>query len=74
MSFNISHVFISIIYKYVQYVYRNSTRPIRTELYLILIITFIITIMELLKCICSLYIIVNNVYYRDDEITYASLN
>lgn len=43
MSFNISHVFISIIYKYVQYVYRNSTRPIRTELYLILIITFIIT-------------------------------
>lgn len=30
--------------------------------------------MELLKCICSLYIIVNNVYYRDDEITYASLN
>lgn len=43
MSFNISHVFISIIYKYVQYVYRNSTRSIRTELYLILIITFIIT-------------------------------
>lgn len=43
MFFNISHVFISIIYKYVQYVYRNSTRPIRTELYLILIITFIIT-------------------------------
>lgn len=42
MSFNISHVFISIIYKYVQYVYRNSTIPIRTELYLILIITFII--------------------------------
>lgn len=41
MSFNIFHVFISIIYKYVQYVYRNSTRPIRTELYLILIITFI---------------------------------
>lgn len=40
MSFNISHVFISIIYKYV---YRNSTIPIRTELYLILIITFIIT-------------------------------
>lgn len=43
MFFNISHVFISIIYKYVQYVYRNSTIPIRTELYLILIITFIIT-------------------------------
>lgn len=43
MSFNISHVFISIIYKYIQYVYRNSTIPIRTELYLILIITFIIT-------------------------------
>lgn len=43
MSFNISHVFISIIYKYVQYVYRNSTIPIRTEMYLILIITFIIT-------------------------------
>lgn len=43
MSSNISHVFISIIYKYVQYVYRNSTIPIRTELYLILIITFIIT-------------------------------
>lgn len=43
MSFNISHVFISIIYKYVQYVYRNSTISIRTELYLILIITFIIT-------------------------------
>lgn len=43
MSFNISHVFISIIYKYVQYVYRNNTIPIRTELYLILIITFIIT-------------------------------
>lgn len=43
MSFNIFHVFISIIYKYVQYVYRNSTISIRTETYLILIITFIIT-------------------------------